>query len=130
MAVADDGRHAGHARKLLRCALRVAAGYDDFGGRVSTMRAADERTSGAIGLGRYAASVDYDHVGCERFAIGKNAKAAGDGLAIGARRTATEVLNVKAGHHIQFSEFPAVERLAECKAGDIGLERISVEEFE
>ena len=63
VAVADDGGHASYARKLLRSALRVAAGDDNFGSGISAMRAADERTSRAIGFGRYAAGIDYDHVG-------------------------------------------------------------------
>jgi hypothetical protein len=130
VAVADDGGHTGHARKLLWRALRVAAGDDDFGGRISAMRTADERTSRAICLSRYAAGVDYDHVGFNGLALGKLLQTAGDSLAVGTRRTATEVLDVKAGHRFQFSKFQAAERLAECRAGDIGLERISVEENE
>jgi hypothetical protein len=128
VAVADDGGHTGHARKLMRRALRVAAGDDDFGSGIFAMRAADERTSRAICLSRYAAGVDYDYVGCKGLALGKCTQTAGDGLAVCARGTATEVLDVKAGHRFQFSKFLAAERLAECKAGDIGLERISTEE--
>jgi hypothetical protein len=112
VAVADDGGHTSQARKLLRRALRVAAGDYDFGGRISAVRTADERTSRAICLSRYAAGVDYDHVRCKGLANGKFSQTAGDGLAVGARRTATEVLDVKAGHRFQFSKFQAAERLA------------------
>jgi hypothetical protein len=128
MAIADNGGHACHIRKFLRSALRVAAGDDDFGSRIFAMRTADKRASRAICLRRYAAGIDDDHVGCKGLAIGKGPQMACNGLAVGTRRTATEVLNVKAGHRFQFSKFQAVERLAEDKAGDIGLERISTEE--
>lgn len=130
LAVADDGGNASYARKLLRSALSVAAGDDNFGSGISAMRTADERTSRAIGFGRYAAGIDYDYVGRKWPVLGKFAQTARDGLAIGTRRTATEVLDVKAGHRFQFIKFQAAERLAQCKAGDIGLERTSVEENE
>jgi hypothetical protein len=94
------------------------------------MRTADERTSRAICLSRYAAGVDDDHVGCKWLLLGKGPQAAGDGLAVCARGTATEVLDVKARHCFQFKEFLTARRLAELKAGDIGLERISKEENE
>jgi hypothetical protein len=128
VAVADNRGHTGHARKLVRSALRVAAGDDNSCGGISAMRTTNECTSRAIGLSRYAASVDHDHVGCKWFALGKSAQTAGNGLAVGTRRTATEVLYLKAGHRFQFSKFHATERLAECKAGGLGLERISIEE--
>jgi hypothetical protein len=107
----------------LRGALCVAARDDNFGGGISAMGTTDECTSRAIGFSRHAASVHYYHIGRKGFLLGKCTQAASDGLAVGSRRTATEVLDVKAGHRFQFSKFQGAERLAECKAGDIALER-------
>jgi hypothetical protein len=94
------------------------------------MRTTNEYSSRAIGFSGYAARVDHDHVGRKGFLLGKCTQTASDGLAVGPRRTATEVFDVKAGHRFQFSKFQAAKRLAECKAGDLGLERISFEEIE
>jgi hypothetical protein len=62
------------------------------------MRLADECACRAVGLGRHAAGIHHHHVGSKGLALAKGAQISGDRLAIGTRRPATEVLNVKAGH--------------------------------
>jgi hypothetical protein len=66
------------------------------------MRAADEGARRAVGFGRHTAGIHHHNVGGEGLAFGKCPQVAGDGFAVSARRAASEVLDVKAGHLFQF----------------------------
>ena len=98
MAVAHDRGHARHRGQFLGRALRIAAGDDNLRRGIPPVRAADEGTRGAIRLGRHAARIYDDHIGSKGFALAQRAQISRYGLAVGARRPASEVLDVKARH--------------------------------
>jgi hypothetical protein len=100
MAVADYGGNTSHSSQFVRSALRITARDHDSCIRIYAMSAPDKCTGGAVCLRRHAARIHDDHIGLRRMALGKSgrAQAATYRFAIGARRSASEVLDVKFRH--------------------------------
>ena len=101
MAVADDCGDAGKDGEFFRSALSIAACGNDAGAGIEAVGAANEGTGFAIGFGCNAAGVDHDYVGFgwQAFFETGGAQETGDCFAIGARGTATEILDVKRRRH-------------------------------
>ena len=105
MAISDNGRDSWKRGKFCGSALGVTARSDDPGMGIESMCATDIGTRFAISFGSDAAGIDDHHIGCAdsilRGAVGT--QEGGYGLAIGARRAATKVLDVEGrGHKGQF----------------------------
>src|SRR6266567_3707430 len=102
MAIADDGGNSGQAGEGFRFALGVATGNDDARIGVEAMGAANESARGTVGLGRYAAGVDDDHIGgCGLLLVQAcHAQAVADCFSVGARGAATEVLDMEPTGHL------------------------------
>ena len=100
MTVADDCGYAGDRRKLVRRALGIAAGDNDFCAGVAAVGAANGGPGLAVGFASDAAGVDDDEVGGGGTGFGKaaGAQVGADGFAVGASGSAAEVLDVKARH--------------------------------
>jgi hypothetical protein len=103
VAVADHGRYSIESGDFLRSALRVTACHNYLCGGVESHGLAHESAGVAISFGGNAAGVDDHHIGIVEGRLGKprREQARADSLAIGASRSASEVLYVKARHHFQ-----------------------------
>lgn len=101
VAVADNGGDTGDGGQLFRSALGVATGCDDTCCGVKAVGAADVGARFAIGFSGYAAGIDDDHVGFCWLALVdvRDAEKRGDGFAVSAGSTATEVLDVEGKRH-------------------------------
>lgn len=103
MTISDHCADAVQAGELVRRALGIAAGDDDFCLGVVAVNAANKRTRAAVGISGDAASIDDDNAGagniCGR-AQTIPAQTGGDGFAIGAAGTAPKILNMVFCHVI------------------------------
>jgi hypothetical protein len=100
VTVADHGGDAVKRGDFARGALRIATGHHNLRRRVGAVRAANKGARLAVGLGGHAARIDDKHFGIREplHAMAGEEQAAPQRFAVGARRPATEVLHVKAGH--------------------------------
>ena len=101
MGVADDVSDAGEGGEFFRCALRVAAGDDNFGGGILVVDFADGVASlsvGGSGDGTGVEDYDFGGGGVSRRGKAEIAELAFEGGAVGMGGAATELVDVEGGH--------------------------------
>lgn len=100
MAVANHCCHSSKPRQFFRSALRIASRYNDASLRILLVRAPDKCPRSPICFSGHAAGIHHHHIGvrCLAFVQPGGKQMAGHGLAIGARRAAPEMFNVKLPH--------------------------------
>lgn len=100
MAVAHDGSNASHRRQLIRSTLRIATRHHNPCLGVLPVCAADECFRGSVRFGGHTARVYHYHVCRRRIAVCQagGAQMTAYRFAIGARRTAAEMFNMKLRH--------------------------------
>jgi hypothetical protein len=98
VGVADDPFHTGEAGEILRRALGITAGYQNPGGWVFAMHAADGLPNVVIGGGGNGTGVEDDEIGGGTVVRGTETmgcEVSMDSGAIGLGGPAAEVLDVK-----------------------------------
>ncbi len=100
MAVAHNSGNPRHRSQLFRSALRIATRHHNSRIWISPVSAANERSRGTVRLCGHAARIHHHNIRCCGIAVSqpRSAQVAAYRLAIGARRSASEMFNVKLRH--------------------------------
>jgi hypothetical protein len=98
VAVAHYGRYPGYRGQLTGRALRIAACDNDLCGRTSPMSSANVGARCAVGFGGHAAGIHDNHIASELILLAECMESLADRIAVGTRRSATEVFYMNAGH--------------------------------